>query len=77
MKKSQLRKIIREEVEYMQGTDNATINKDNPIKKELMDAVNNIDSTIGKALNSGEMDKDVFHLLYKINTELFEALEKL
>ena len=72
MKKSELRKIIREELLK-------EIRTQNPIKQELMDVVNRIDSIIGKAWNDGEgeLDKDTFHKIYGINTKLFDVVDRL
>lgn len=70
MKKSELRKIIREEL---------LKEIRNPIKQELMDVVNRIDSIIGKAWNDrkGELDKDTFHKIYGINNQLFDVVDRL
>lgn len=69
MKKSELRKIIKEELNEM-----AT---QSPIQKQLMDAVNLIDRVIGRAMNSGEMDDETFLKLYGINSKLFDEVERL
>jgi len=72
MKKSELRKIIREELLK-------EIRTQNPVKQELMDVVNRIDSIIGKAWNDGEgeLDKDTFHEIYGINNKLFDVVDRL
>tara|TARA_R110000796_G_scaffold106472_2_gene216868 strand:+ start:634 stop:876 length:243 start_codon:yes stop_codon:yes gene_type:complete len=80
MKKSELRKLIKEELlkEDMYDLESKLNSQPSTsIKKRLMDTVDQFDSIIGKAINNGELDKDTFHSLYGINSKFFEVVDRL
>ena len=80
MKKSELRKLIKEELlkEDMYDLESKLNSQpSSSIKKRLMDTVDQFDSIIGKAINNGELDKDTFHSLYGINSKFFEVVDRL
>ena len=86
MKKSELRKLIKEELlkedmydleSKLNSRPNADSIPSTSIKKRLMDTVDQFDSIIGKAINNGELDKDTFHSLYGINSKFFEVVDRL
>jgi hypothetical protein len=80
MKKSELRKLIKEELfKEIRNPKGTTDPGTYWFKQELMDVVNRIDSIIGKAWNDGkgELDKDTFHKIYGINNQLFDVVDRL